>query len=55
VEACGLYSGGGIGNEPWVLRQSILVVVTTMTVGIHCFHFAEHERTIATSSASVVS
>jgi hypothetical protein len=46
----------GAGNEPWVLRQSILAVataMTAMTVGIHRLHFVEGWREIATSSDSV--
>jgi hypothetical protein len=32
---------GVVGNEPWVLRQSILVVTTTMSLGIYRLYFAE--------------
>jgi hypothetical protein len=43
---------GGGGNEPWVLRQSILVVVTTATADIHRPGFVEEWLISVTSKAS---
>lgn len=47
--------GSGVGNEPWVLRQSIFVVATALTGGIYRLCFVEDWRINATSSAPVVS